>query len=305
MPSEPPSGPPWTVLKILRWTTAYFQNLFQENQGLDNPRVDAELLLSHTLGCRRLDLYLRYDQPLNENELARYRHLVKRRAACEPVAYILGQKEFWSLALKVTPDVLIPRPDTECLVETVLDVLATRPVDHHPRMLELGVGSGAVSIALATEQPDLHIVATDISETAVAVARHNARCHGVADRIDFIVGNWMELFCRKKGSLDLIVSNPPYIATADLAGLSPDINRHEPILALDGGKDGIQCLIHLMRTAPDYLISGGYLICEMGFDQKQSLEAFARQWPQYDRVEFVKDDAGHDRVVKLRKQDGT
>ena len=296
MPSEPHAGPPWTILKLLRWTTAYFQDCVPEN-----PRMDAEIMLAHTLGCRRLDLYLHHDQPLDENELTRFRDLVKRRANREPTAYILGYKEFWSLQLKVTRDVLIPRPDTECLVETVLQTLAAQQFAGRDRLLELGVGSGAISMALAKEKPDLNIIAGDISPSAVAVAHHNARQHHLDHQIQFFAGNWMGPLKRSTDLFDLIVSNPPYIAFSDLSQLAPEITNHEPVQALDGGPDGMQCITVLIQTASDYLKPGGCLILEMGYDQKSLVEIVAHGCTQYDEVFFQKDYAGHHRVVRLRK----
>lgn len=296
MLSEPPSGPPWTILKLLRWTADYFQERISEN-----PRMEAEILLAHALGCRRLDLYLHHDQPLEEDELTRFRNLVKRRANREPAAYILGYKEFWSLPLIVTPEVLIPRPDTECLVETVLDTLANQPHTGQGRLLELGVGSGAISIALAKERPELNILASDLSPGAVAVAKHNARRYHLDRRIQFFAGHWLDSMRHGTPLFDFIVSNPPYIPTAELNQLAPEITGHEPVRALDGGPDGMQCIKALIRSASVFLKPGGYLVLEMGYDQKSRVEAVVSGCSQYDEMDFRKDYAGHHRVVRLRK----
>jgi len=243
-----------------------------------------------------------HDQPLDEDELSSFRSLIKRRANREPAAYILGYKEFWSLALKVTGDVLIPRPDTECLVETVLQTLASLPSCGRRRILELGIGSGAISIALAKEQPNLDIIASDISLEAVAVAQHNARHHHPERHIQFFVGHWMEPLKHTTPLFDVIVSNPPYIPTDQLDKLAPEIVAHEPIHALDGGPDGMQCITILIQSAVDRLKPGGYLFLEMGYDQKSLVEKVARGNPQYDEIVYQKDYAGHYRVVRLRKQ---
>lgn len=297
MPSEPLFGPPWTILKLLRWTTVYFQDRIPEN-----PRMDAEIILAHTLGCRRLDLYLHHDQPLDENELTRFRKLIKRRANREPTAYILGYKEFWSLRLKVTPAVLIPRPDTECLVETVLQAMSRQQFSSSPcRLLELGVGSGAISIALAKEQPELDIIASDRSPAAVYVAHHNARQHHLDHRIHFFAGDWLDALKGSARLFDFIVSNPPYIASRDIRELAPEIANHEPVEALDGGPDGMKYIATLIQSASDCLKPGGYLVLEIGYDQKFLVETVAQGCPQYDEVLFQKDYAGHHRVVRLRK----
>ena len=298
MPSEPLSGPPWTILKLLRWTANYFQERIPEN-----PRMEAEILLAHALGCRRLDLYLHHDQPLEEDELTRFRNLVKRRANREPAAYILGYKEFWSLPMQVTPEVLIPRPDTECLVETVLDTLKKQPHTGQGRLLEPGVGSGAVSIALAKERPELNILASDLNPGAVAVAKRNARRHHLDRRIQFFVGHWLDPLRPDTPLFDFIVSNPPYIPTAELDQLAPEITSHEPVRALDGGPDGMQCITALIRSASVFLKPGGYLVLEMGCDQKSRVEAVVNGCPQYSEMDFRKDYAGHHRVVRLRKSE--
>jgi release factor glutamine methyltransferase len=282
----------WTILKTLHWTADYFRR-----RGIDGGRSVAEQLLAHTLGCERIDLYLRYDQPLNANELSRFKTLIKRRVQHEPEAYILGRREFWSLSFRVTPEVLIPRPETECLVETALGrFTGVDGID----VLELGTGSGAISVALAHERPSWRIQASDVSAKALAVARSNAGRLLEADRIEFLQGPWFEPLGDGRPAFDLIVSNPPYIAEGDLAGLGPEVRQFEPLIALNGGADGMDCIRHIIDRAPNYLKPEGALILEIGYDQGAAVELLARQCGRYHKVEIRKDYSGHDRVALLQ-----
>ncbi len=248
----------WTVLRILEWTSDYFRQ-----QGIESSRLDAELLLAETLDLDRVGLYLHYDRPLDRNELTAYRALVKRRAGREPVAYILGRVEFWSLPFRVTPDVLIPRPDTEVLIEEAL-----QHIEGECRILDIGLGSGAIAIALAHEKKDAAVAGIDISPQAVAIAGENARRNGVADRVDFSLGN-LEDF--SGGPYDLIVSNPPYIPHADLQNLMPDVRDYEPAAALDGGTDGFEAYRAILGQAPGELAKGGRLLVEVGLGQADAV----------------------------------
>jgi release factor glutamine methyltransferase len=281
----------WTILRTLQWTADYFRR-----QGIPSARSTAELLLSHCLTCERIDLYLRYDQPLQADELARFRALIQRRQQREPDAYIIGNREFWSQSFQVTSDVLVPRPETECLVETAL----ARQSDLEAiEVLELGTGSGAISVALAHERPNWRIKATDISGKALNVARRNAEhiLKVEASQISFIEGSWFEPLSEYKHFFDLIVSNPPYIARKDLAGLEPEVSRFEPAIALDGGDDGLSCLKHIIQTAPDYLKPEGQLILEIGYDQADAVKTMGRQRGRYHTIQVVKDYSGQDRVA--------
>jgi release factor glutamine methyltransferase len=285
---------PWTILKTLQWTTDYFKR-----QGIENGRSTAEVLMTHCLQCERIDLYLRHDQPLQENELARFKALIQRRGQREPDAYITGQKEFWSLPFKVTPAVLIPRPETECLVEAALERF---PGDDAIHVLELGTGSGAISVVLAHERPHWHIRASDISTAALGVARQNARRILHTEQIEFFNGSWFEPFQGDKGGFDLVISNPPYIRAGDLIELEPEVRLFEPVAALDGGEDGLACLRHIIRSAPDYLKPSGWLILEMGYDQGMAVEDIGRQQGAYQMVEVAKDYSGLDRVALFQRK---
>jgi release factor glutamine methyltransferase len=277
----------WTVLKLLRWTADYFKG-----RGIDSPRLDAELLLADLLQLDRVGLYLNFERPLQAEELAAYRDKVRRRAGREPLAYILGKAEFWSLSLKVTPDVLIPRPDTELLVEQAL-LRLSGPA----QVLDVGTGSGALAIALAHERPEWAITAIDVSPAALAVAADNARSNGVEGRITFLKENLTKL---PAGPFHLIVANPPYIPQAELATLMPEVRDFEPQLALDGGRDGLDAYRALARQSGEVLMSEGWLLVEVGIDQAAAVrEMFADAG--LTEIFSARDLAGIERVVGGKK----
>jgi len=286
---------PWTILKILRWTTDYFKS-----HGVDSPRIAAEALLAHVLELRRLDLYLRYDQPLLDGELRRFKETIRRRVQREPVAYITGRAEFWSLEITVSPAVLIPRPETECLVEAALALL---PDGTPQSMFEPGTGSGVIAMALATEKPLLNIVASDASRDALEIAGTNIRDHGLGGRIQLRSGHWFEPLAAEPSFFDMIVSNPPYIPAGDIPRLQPEIARFEPRRALDGGPDGLAAFRHLFGAAHRHLKPGGYLLVEIGFDQGAAVGAMADSAGHYSDVTVHQDYSGLDRVVQLRMKD--
>jgi release factor glutamine methyltransferase len=289
----------WTILKILNWTTSYFNSY-----DIDSPRSTAEILLAHALKLKRIDLYLRYDQPLCGNELSRFKTLIKKRVNREPVAYIVGVKEFWSLNLSVTKDVLIPRPETECLVETALSLMPEDSNAHSTRrILELGTGSGAVIIALASCRIKNLFFASDVFTKSVAVAQDNAQCHALDGAINFFVGDWFSPFKKDKPLFDIILSNPPYVPTGLIHKLPPEIYKHEPSRALDGGKDGLFAIKHIIKNAPTYLNSDGYLLMEIGHNQKEKVIEIVNGCGEYEHVTFTKDYSGYNRVVQMKKND--
>lgn len=287
--SQRAEGPPWTIMNLLTWTSGYLKKHLVEN-----PRASAEVMLAHCLGCKRIDLYLRHDQPMQKEELAQFRKLVKRRVAGEPVAYIVGCKEFWSLEFKVDGSVLIPRPDSECLVETAVLLFADRP---DLKVLELGCGSGAISIAMAHERPGWRFLALDRSYDAIRVARANARHHHLDERIQFMVSDWFAALGNSK--FDLIVTNPPYIKTEEIDTLPTEIRCYEPRLALDGGIDGTASLSLIIRSSPSYMVSGGVMVTEIGSDQRPAVCEIVRKCSRYRDIDFKKDFGGLDRVAVL------
>lgn len=253
----------WTTLAVLDWTTQRFAEA-----GISSARLEAQLLLAHVLQCTRMQLYTGFDKPLAEAELAAYRGLIKRRLAGEPVAYLLGEHEFWGLPLFVDEHVLIPRPDSETVVEVARDTLPDRSAPC--RVLDLCTGSGAIALALAKELPAAHVIATELSPGAAAIARKNAERNGFADRVEVRIG---DLFAPVAGErFDLIVSNPPYIPTAVIATLSAEVHR-EPRLALDGGADGLAFYDRICAQAAAHLLPGAALVLEHGYDQADAVGA--------------------------------
>ena len=248
----------WTVLKILRWTTDYFAG-----KQIDSARLEAELLLAATLDLDRVGLYVNFERPLNADELSSFRERVRRRSLREPLQYILGETEFWSLTFGVSPAVLVPRADTEVLVEEAL----TR-IEGAAQVLDVGTGSGAIAIALAHEKPEIQLTALDCSEPALEVARSNAQRNGVAERVTCLVG---DLAVLPPGPFEMVVSNPPYIPTRDWAELMPEVRDYEPRLALDGGDDGLQAYRQLAAQAGKILTPGGWLLVEVGIGQAQDV----------------------------------
>lgn len=236
--------------------------------GLDSARHDAELLLAAVLGTDRLSLYVEPKRPVDGEAAARYLELIDRRAGHEPVQYILGWEEFRGLRLTVTPDVLIPRPETEGLVERALELLAGLD---HAVVADVGTGSGAIACALAAARPDLELLAVDQSLGALAVASDNVRTLGLASRVRLLAGDLFGPLASLRGSLDMVVANPPYLPAMTLGSLPAEVARFEPRLALDGGPDGMRVLRRLIAEAPAHLRPGGWLIMEIGEEQAGAL----------------------------------
>ena len=280
----------WTIGKILKWSEQYFAE-----RGIDTPRLDAEVLLSHVLRVKRIQLYLRFEQPLDPPELAAYREIVKRRAAHEPVAYIVGEKDFMMLPFRITPAVLVPQPDTETLVGAVMDRLKG---EEGERVADIGTGSGAIALALLHYMPALRAAAVDISANALAVAEDNAAALGLKDRVVFHEGDlgaplWRETF-------DAVVSNPPYIARGEFGNLPLEVLA-EPRIAIDGGADGLDFYRRLVKEVPPILKSGGFLAVEIGLGQGPAVQTLARE-AGWEATETVKDLSGIERVIVMRRE---
>jgi release factor glutamine methyltransferase len=266
--------------------------------GSPSPRLDAEVLLMRFLTIDRLQLCTHSERNLADGEAAGFVRWVERRRRGEPVAYIVGEKEFWSLIFQVNREVLIPRPETECLIEEVLEWGDRKANDL--RIIDIGTGSGAIGIALAREMPAARVVATDISPGALGVARQNAVIHGVADRMEFLQG---DLFASASGTFDLIVSNPPYILDKDYPRMPSGIREFEPPQALIAGPDGTAFHREIIRGGAHRLKAGGRIFLEIGEGQKELVEALFRQEGFTDTIRFRKDYGGMERVAAARKKE--
>jgi len=267
-------------------------------QGLPSPRLDAEVLLCHQLNLSRPGLYVNFHQVLSAEQMEVFQNLLKRRMEAEPVAYIIGFKEFWSLPFEVSPAVLIPRPDTEILVQEVLKV-SEGFVQKRLDILEIGTGSGAVSVALAKELTNAHIVATDISFKALATAKKNSAANAVRERISFRQGNLFEPLSEK---FDIIASNPPYISETAFLHLPSGVREFEPREALLAGPEGTEFQEDLIRDGKKHLKGGGWLLLEIGDGQREKIDSILREDGSYEEIRFAFDYAGLLRVAIARKK---
>lgn len=279
----------WTTLKVLNWTRDFLQG-----RGVENARLEAEWLLCAATGMDRVGLYLNFDKPLNEAELANYRAMVARRGRREPLQHILGTQEFCGLEFEVSPAVLVPRHDTETLV---MEALKARPDAR--TVLDIGTGSGCIAVTLAKELPEAVVTAVDVSSEALAVAVRNAERNGVV--IEFMQGSLLEPVAGRK--FDLIVSNPPYIPTSDIAGLEPEVRDFDPAGALDGGKDGLDIYRQLIPSALEHLPPGGWLLVEVGIGQALDVAALFRAAGGYVAPVVAQDPGGIDRVVGASRKE--
>lgn len=279
------SGEVWTILRVLDWTRDFFQK-----KGVESARADAEVILAHALGVQRVMLYARYDQPLAKPELDKIRALVQRRAKGEPVAYLIGEREFWSLSFKVTPAVLIPRPDTEVLVEVALAVVKNVV---EPRIADVGTGSGCIAIALASEKKDARVTAIDRSAAALAIASENVTRHNLADRVTLLES---DLLAAVQGPFDLLVANLPYVPSSESERLMREVRDHEPKDALFAGEDGLVLIRRLVQDAPRVLKPGATVVLEGGYDQLPRMSALLSE-AGFSTPQIRRDYAGHERVV--------
>jgi release factor glutamine methyltransferase len=278
----------WTIRSLLVWMSQDFSGL-----GIATARLDAELLIAHVLGLARVKLYMDMERPLTAAELSAVRALVVRRRQREPVAYLIGQREFYRRTFEVSSAVLIPRPDTECLVEHALSLL---PSDTALGVLDLCTGSGAIAVTLAAERPLLQVVATDLSPAALAVARSNGARHAVSERLELLQGDLFDALPAER-RFDLIVANPPYIGAADFAQLAPEL-LHEPRLALVAEHQGLAVLTRLCERSAGFLSPAGALLFEVGLGQAEAVTALLRDQPGLRDVRVHKDLGGIERVVE-------
>ena len=310
----------WTIGRILKWTEQYFRD-----KGIESPRLDAEVLLAHVLEKQRIYLYVHFDEPLQPAELAAYREMIKQRVLRVPVAQILGEKEFMGLTFKVTADTLVPRPDTEILVQSAVERLkamkgeakapedealadgeeassaadrdeAAVDVSQEPlRIADIGTGSGAICLSVLRYLAGTVADTVDISPAARAVAEENAASLGLADRVTFHTGDLLQPL--RGMTFAAILSNPPYIPEADIATLAPEVRLKEPHTALSGGQDGLDFYRRLAKEAPAMLVPGGFMAFEVGIHQAEPVAALAKANPLIARTEILPDYAGIDRVV--------
>lgn len=290
----PTTSPPvdeerWNIGRLLTWTTDFLRR-----KGAESPRLDAEVLLAHVLDWPRVQLYTHFEEPVGDRDRAAFRELVRQRAEGRPVAYLVGRKEFYSLTLAVSPDVLIPRPDTETVVVEFLSLFKGRDA---PRALDVGTGSGAIALACVSQHKTARFLATDRSPKALALARANAEKLGLGERIAFREGDLYGA-AAGEGPFDAILSNPPYIATDEIDALEPGVRDNEPHLALDGGPDGLAVVSRLIAGAPSRLKPGGHLILEIGSAQERPVRDLIAAQEALVLAPTVRDAANHPRVVR-------
>lgn len=292
MPSES-----WTIGRLLKWTTDYLKQ-----RGADSPRLDAEVLLAFARGCERIALYTSFEEEADEALRTQFRELVKRRAEGTPVAYLVGKREFYSLAFEVTPEVLIPRPETEHLVVALLDRAKAANCQTALQIADVGTGSGIIAICAAKHLPQARVTAIDISPSALSVAKRNAAKHGVADRLEFMES---DLFAQVPSDrrFHFIVSNPPYVSEAELAKLAPDVRDHEPRLALAAGERGTSVIERLIPEAADRLRPGGWLLMEISPMIERAVVELLAGSDRFGDAEVAKDLAGLARVVAAPRRE--
>ena len=293
MAGEVEGSEAWTARRVLAWATEDFGR-----RGIGSARLDAELLLSEALSIDRVGLYMGLERPLSDVELGAFRALVVRRRGREPIAYILGRREFYGRSFAVSPAVLVPRPDTETLVERALERL---PWDGPARVLDLCCGSGAIGLTLAAERPDLSVDLSDVSSEALAVTERNREALGVAERTRCIES---DLFARVEGRYHLIACNPPYVRADELPELAPDVRDFEPALALVSGQSGLEIIERVAARAGDFLEEAGALQLEIGAGQAEAVESILRALPWVAGVRRWPDLTGVERVVEAWREGG-
>lgn len=287
----------WTIGRLLNWTTEYLRR-----HGSDSPRLDAEILLAFARGCQRIELYTHYEDVPPEEVRARFRDMIRRRAEGVPVAYLVGEREFFSLKFHVTPDVLIPRPETEFVVVTLLEHARKLGAERPWRVCDVGTGSGILAVCAAKHLPQARVVALDISAAALDIARENAVRHQVADRIEFYQS---DLFADLPPELqfDFVVSNPPYVSEKEYEHLPEDVKHHEPYQALVAGPRGTEVIERLIGQAGERVCPGGYLIFEISPMIHQAVLGLLANDARWEVGPTVRDLARHPRVVQARRRD--
>lgn len=291
----------WTIQQLLNTASDLLKQ-----KNIDNPRLSAEVLLAYQLNKTRVDLYLEFDRPLNELELNGFRSLIKRRIKREPLQYITGHREFWSLDFLVNPSVLIPRPETEILIEETMRLRQENllPQAIKPRILDLCTGCGVIAVSLAKEITGCTIWASDISSEAINTARTNAKRHNVDSRIQFVQGDLWEPFQSFSHDFDLVISNPPYIITGMIQNLPPEISQYEPRIALDGHENGMYFIERIIKEGCKYLRPGGWLLVEMDHSQTEKATSLIKLSACYDYVGKIMDYGKKYRAIKAKRAHG-
>ncbi len=291
----------WTIQQILRVTTEFLRD-----KGIESPRLCSEVLLSHQLKKSRVELYLEFDQPLSSSEIAGYRSLIRRRLKREPLQYITGHQEFWSLNFLVSPAVLIPRAETEILVEEAIKLKKGNLLSDssQPKILDLGTGSGAIAVSLAKEIESAIIWASDISFEALTVARDNAKHHNLNGRIKFCQGDLFHPFLKPSIAFDIIISNPPYIPNEAFKKLPPEVGNYEPRIALDGHENGMHFIERIIEESGIYLKPGGWLLIEMDPDQTERALCLIDSTQSFSYKERRMDYRKKYRLIKAQKRNG-
>ncbi len=280
----------WTIQKLLTWVTEYLTQ-----KGVDSPRLSAELLLSHVLGLRRIELYTQYNKVVAQEQLTQLRGLVKRSGEHEPVAYLVGRTEFYSIEFEVTPDCLIPRPETELLVQRSIELLRKRTGPQS--VCDLCTGCGIIAVAIAKNVPDVKVIATDISEPALAVAARNIEKHKLQDRIELRHGDLFEPLVPQLDLFDLIACNPPYVSAAEYEALDRNVKEYEPRIALYAGQEGLDVYRRIAEKVAQFLKPDGILLLEIGYQQGPAVRELLEQTGLFAPIRIDKDLQAHDRVV--------
>lgn len=285
----------WTIGRLLAWTTDYL-----ERHGSESPRLDAEVLLATAKGCRRIDLYTAFEEVASDEVRAKFRAMVRERAEGTPVAYLVGRREFFSLSFRVTPAVLIPRPETEDLVVRMLDLAKEFPSECPLRVCDVGTGSGILAICAAKHLPRAEITAVDISNEALQVAEDNARRLGFSDRIRFVQSDLMEALS-PQDPFHLICSNPPYVSEEEFTRLPRDVRDHEPYQALVAGPRGTEVIARLVPQAAERLVPGGWLLVEISPMIREEVAAILEGEPSLQPGPMLKDSARRWRIAQARR----
>ena len=290
---SPPSEEVWTTRRLLGWMVPHF-----ESKDVESPRIVAEMLLAHVLECDRMRLYMEVDRPASLEEREMLRELVARAARHEPVQYLVGEGMFYGRSFVVDPSTLIPRPSTEAVVDAVLEWGEQSERQSRPLIADIGTGTGCIAITLALQWPEARLIATDVAETALSLARRNAERHGVADRIEFRTGSLLEALGCDGEAFDVIASNPPYIPDHEWGDIAANVKNYEPASALRGGRDGLDFLRPLIASAPARLAPGGLLALEIADCRRDEAIALAEATGMLEGIEVLRDHEQLNRVLR-------